>query len=70
MQLLVEVEQPTQAKLVGLPVQVAVNVMLVPATGNALLVASVHDTPVDVACQSMFKAVTTLVLLPLLADTE
>jgi hypothetical protein len=51
-------------------VHVAVNVMLVPATGNALLVASVHDTPVDVACQLMFKTVATLVLLPLLADTE
>ena len=49
--------------------QVAVNVMLVPATGDELLASSTHDTPVG-ACQLMFTAVGELVLLPLLAVTE
>jgi hypothetical protein len=66
---LVEAEQPTQAKLVGLPVQVAVNVMLVPATGKALLVASVHDTPLG-DCQLMLNTAGALTVPPLLADTE
>jgi hypothetical protein len=49
--------------------QVAVNVMLVPAAGRALLAPSAHDTPAG-ACQLMFTEVGELVLLPLLADTE
>jgi hypothetical protein len=52
-----------------LPVQVVVNVMLVPATGSVLLAASTHDTPLG-ACQATFTAVGALVLLPLLAETE
>jgi hypothetical protein len=50
-------------------VHVAVNVMLVPATGNALLVASVHDTPLG-DCQSMFNTAGALMVPVLLADTE
>jgi hypothetical protein len=52
-----------------LPVQVAVKVTLAPGTGNALLVASTHETPAG-GCQLMFTEVGELVLLPLLADTE
>ena len=41
-QLDVVLEQPVQAYEVGLPVQVALIVIDVPATGNPLLAASVH----------------------------
>jgi hypothetical protein len=50
-------------------VQVVVNVMLDPATGDESLAASTHDTPPG-GCQLMFTAVGALVLVPLLAETE
>ena len=49
--------------------QVAVNVMLAPATGNAVLVASTHETPAG-GCQLMFTEAGELLLLLLRADTE
>lgn len=49
--------------------QLALKVMLVPTTGNALLVAGTHETA-PAGCQLMFTEVGELVLLPLLAETE
>ncbi|TMH29839.1 MAG: hypothetical protein E6H66_19340 [Betaproteobacteria bacterium] len=67
---LVELVQPTHAKLVGLPVHVAVNVMLVPMIGDMLLEPSEQETlEGGVACQLTLIEVGELVLPPLLAVT-
>jgi len=53
-------------------VQVAINVVLEPATGDALVGASEHDTPVDdpAPCQARLIPAGALLVEPLLAVTR
>lgn len=67
---MVELLQPTHVKFVGLPVQVAVSVTLVPTMGVALLEATVQETGGGSAdCQFTVVVVTELAPL-MLAVTE
>jgi hypothetical protein len=72
-QVLVALVHPTHAKLVGLPVQVAVNVMLDPTKGMVLPASNAHEMPEGggaIACQLTLMAVGALALTPLLAVIE
>jgi hypothetical protein len=55
-----------------LPVQVAINVVLEPATGDALVGASEHDTPVDdpAPCQARLRPAGALLVEPFVAVTR
>jgi hypothetical protein len=56
----------------GLPVQIAIKVVLEPATGDGLVGASEHDTSVDdpAPCQARLRPAGALLVEPFVAVTR